>query len=202
MTCEDTTSTTGLPVSEAGVLACALPDGQTTDLFGQPVAPANHSARPAISVAATMSGTYGLRSSSSSASCALQLRLVSRLPELLDMPGGTMWRLTWKAQDTPQRRRICRLHASVDRTHERASSGWLPTVRAAMGKHMICWSRAESGEHRSQLEDYLAWKYMEAGGMRLVGANVDPLLCATMMGYPASWLDSATRLCRSSRRDS
>ena len=25
---------------------------------------------------------------------------------------------------------------------------------------MITWSRAEVGEHRSQLEDYLAWRYL------------------------------------------
>lgn len=202
MKSEDISSITSLPGSEDGASPSASRDGPTTDLFSLVAAHVSPSARPGSSVAATMSGTYGLRSSASSASCALQQHLASRLPALLDTPGGTMWRLTWKAQDTPQRRRICRLLALVDRTHERASTGWLPTVRATTGKHMICWSRAESGEHRSQLEDYLAWKYMADGGSRMGGSNVDPLLCAIMMGYPQSWLDSAMRLCRSSRRDS
>jgi hypothetical protein len=75
-----------------------------TDLFGQALAPASHSAPRASSVAATMSATYGLRSSTSSESAALQRSLASRLPELLGLRGGTMWQQTWKAIHTPQRR--------------------------------------------------------------------------------------------------
>jgi len=191
MTCEATHSAISSPASADGAQPCGLQDGPMTDLFGQAPAPASRSARQAASVAATMSATYGLRSSTSSASAALQRSLVSRLPALLDTHGGIMWRLTWRAQTTPLRRQICRLQASVDRTHERASTGWLPTPRASMGTHTVCWRRAESGDHRSQLEDYLASLYLAAGGHRIVGANVDPLLCATMMGYPRSWLDSA-----------
>ena len=172
-----------------------------TDLFGQALAPASRSARPGSSVAATMIATYGLRSSASSASAALQTSSANRLPDLLDSHGGTMWRLTWKAKTTPQRRQICQLHASVDRTHEHASTGWLPTPRASMGTHMVCWSRAESGDHRSQLEDYLASLFVAAGGSRMGGANVDPLLCATMMGYPPSWLASAMPSCPSWQPD-
>lgn len=201
MTCEATHSATSSPESADGAQPCGLQDGPMTDLFGQALAPASRSARQATSVAATMSATYGLRSSTSSASAALQRSLASRLPALVDLPGGTMWRLTWKAKTTPLRRQICQLHASVDRTHEHASTGWLPTPRASMGTHMVCWSRAESGDHRSQLEDYLASLFVAAGGSRMGGANVDPLLCATMMGYPPSWLASAMPSCPSWQPD-
>ncbi len=199
MTLEATHSAISSQASEDGALRYGLQDGPMTDLFGQAVAHASPSALQAPSVAAKMSATYGLRSSASSASAALQRSLASRLPALLDLPGGTMWRLTWKAKTTPLRRQICQLHASVDRTHERASTGWLPTPRASMGTHMVCWSRAESGDHRSQLEDYLASLFVAAGGSRMRGANVDPLLCATMMGYPPSWLASAMPSCPSWR---
>jgi hypothetical protein len=100
-----------------------------TDLFGQEVAPASRSAPPARSVAATMSATYGLRSSASSASAALQLSLASRLQERLDSRGSTMFALTWKAQATPQRRQICRLAASAHRTGDSGCGGWPTTKR-------------------------------------------------------------------------
>lgn len=191
MTLEAMNSATSSQASEGGATPYGLQDGPTMDLFGQAVAHASPSARQATSVAAKMSATYGLRSSTSSASAALERSLANRLPALLDSHGGTMWRLTWKAKTTPQRRQICQLAALVLRTLGHVSTGWLPTPRASMGGHMVCWSRAESGEHRSQLEDYLAWLFLAAGGKRMEGANVCPRLCATIMGYPAHWLDSA-----------
>jgi hypothetical protein len=124
-----TRNVTSSPASAAGPLPCALHDGQTTDLFGQPVAPASHSAKRAPSVAATMSATYGLRSSASSASVALQSSLANRLPALLGSHGSTMFALTWKAQATPQRRRICALLARGLHTSGNASTGW-PTPDA------------------------------------------------------------------------
>jgi hypothetical protein len=71
-----------------------------------------------------MSATYGLRSSVSSASAALQQSLASRLQERLASRGSTMFTLTWKSQVTPLRRRICRLAASALRTDGSGSSGW------------------------------------------------------------------------------
>jgi hypothetical protein len=106
MTYEATHSATSLPASEAGATPCDSQDGLTTDLFGQALAPASPSAPRASSVAATMSATYGLRSSTSSASADLERYLASRLPEVLATHGGTMWQQTWKAKVTPQRRRI------------------------------------------------------------------------------------------------
>jgi hypothetical protein len=99
------------------------------DLFGQALAPANPSAQRASSVAATMSATYGLRSSTSSASAALQRSLASKLPALLDTHGGTMWQQTWKARVTPLRRVISAHIASGLLTSGSGSTGW-PTPNA------------------------------------------------------------------------
>lgn len=122
--CASTRSATSSPASADGASPCDSPAGPMTDLFGQEVVPASRSARPASSVAATMSATYGLRSSASSESVALQQCLASRLPELLGSRGSIMFALTWKAQATPLRRRICALRASAHRTSGSGSTGW------------------------------------------------------------------------------
>lgn len=59
-----------------------------------------------------------------------------------------------------------------------------PTPRASGAAHMITWSRAEQGIHRSQLEDYLACQYMAAGGQRISGLNVNPEWLDWLMGFP------------------
>jgi len=81
-----------------------------------------------------MSATYGLRSSGSSASAALQASLVSKLPELLASRGLTMWQQTWKTQVTPLRRRILAHTASAHRTSDSGSTGW-PTPIVQNSKH-------------------------------------------------------------------
>ena len=128
-TCADSNNATSSPASADGASHCASQDGLTTDLFGQALAPVSRSASPAPSVAQTMSATYGLRSSGSSASAALASSLASRLPDLLGLRGSTMFALTWKEQVTPLRRRICALLARAHRTSDSASIGW-PTAAA------------------------------------------------------------------------
>ncbi len=121
----------GLQELRAGPTLCDSQDGPMTDLFGQVLAPASRSAPPASSVAATMSATYGLRSSTSSASAALQQSLANRLAALLDTHGSTMWQQTWKAKHTPQRRVISAHTASAPRTFGSGSTGspWpTPTI--------------------------------------------------------------------------
>jgi hypothetical protein len=94
-----------------------------TDLFGQVLAPASHFQSPASSVAARMSATYGLRSSASSASAALQQCLASRLQARLDTLGGTMWQQTWRAKVTPLRRVISAHTQSGLRTSDSGCTG-------------------------------------------------------------------------------
>lgn len=122
--CADTRSAISSPASAGGATHSGSPDGPMTDLFGQALAHVSHSARPVSSVAQTMSATYGLRSSASSASVALQLCLASRLPALLGSRGSTMFAQTWKAQVTPLRRQISAHTASAHRTSASGSTGW------------------------------------------------------------------------------
>ena len=124
MTCAGTPSAISSQESEDGVTRSGSQGGPTTDLFGREVAHASPSASRAPSVAAQMSATYGLRSSASSASVALQQSLANRLQERLASRGSTMFALTWKAQATPLRRQICRLAASARRTSGSDCGGW------------------------------------------------------------------------------
>jgi hypothetical protein len=85
-----------------------------------------------------MSATYGLRSSVSSASAALQQCLASRLQERLVSRGSIMFTLTWKEQVTPLRRRICRLAASALRIDDSGCGGlqqaeWLTPTNQSGG---------------------------------------------------------------------
>lgn len=130
MTCEATHSATFSPALVGGVTPSGSQDGPMLDLFGQEVAPASRSAPRASSVAATMSATYGLRSSASSESAAVQTSLASRLPDLLDTHGGITWQQTWKTKVTPLRRRILAHTASVLLTSDNGCIG-LPTPTAA-----------------------------------------------------------------------
>lgn len=128
-TCDPMGNAISSPASAAGATPCDLPAYPTTDLFGQALAPASLSAPRAPSVAATMSATYGLRSSTSSASATLQASLASRLPALLGSRGSITFALTWKEQVTPLRRRICALRARGHSTSDSDSTGW-PTPAA------------------------------------------------------------------------
>jgi hypothetical protein len=56
-----------------------------------------------------------------------------------------------------------------------------------MGSHGIAWTRAEQGLHRYQLEDYLGWQYISAGGQRVSGLLVNPEWTDWLMGFPTKW---------------
>ena len=146
-TSEDTRNAISSPGSVDGLTHCALPDGQTTDLFGQVVARASRSAPPASSVAQKMIATYGLRSSGSSASAVLQQSLASRLRDLLDSRGSIMFWLTWKDQATPLRRRICRLAASAPRIGDSGYGGWPTPTRGDGSSSGSAGYSTQSGRH-------------------------------------------------------
>lgn len=65
--------------------------------------------------------------------------------------------------------------------------GFLPTPRARMGEHGLCWKRAQTGDHRSNLEDYLAYLYVRNGGKRVRGMCVSASFVALLMGWPQKW---------------
>ena len=135
-------------------------DGVTTDLFGREVAPVSRSAVPASGVAQRMSATYGLRSSGSSESAALQLSLASRLQERLALRGSTMFALTWKAKATPLRRQICQLAASAPRTGDSGCGGWRSPAAQNADRGGQCGLKRVSAGHTLNLQDQaqrVAW---------------------------------------------
>jgi hypothetical protein len=68
-------------------------------------------------------------------------------------------------------------------------SGFLPTPRASVGTHGICWARAKTGEHRSQLEDFLGWLSLNHGGQVVSGRTVNSDFQDWLMAWPTQWTD-------------
>ena len=133
-TSEATTRLTSSPESADGVTHYDLLGFPMTSASGPGVAPVSRSAPQASSVAAKMHGTYGLRSSASSASVALQQSLANRLLEAPGLRGSTMFSATWKALHTPQRRQLCRLVLSERRTEGSDFGSWpTPLAQQANG---------------------------------------------------------------------
>lgn len=131
--CVDSRSAISSPASGSGATPFGSPAGQMTDLFGLVPVPANLSARQAKELDLTTSGTYGRRSSISSASASLQSSLESKLRARTQTLGSTLYRTTWKAWDTGSGRFRFRQRASAPRTSAIASTGW-PTPTAALAE--------------------------------------------------------------------
>lgn len=114
------------PESGYGASPCVKPDTRTTGKSGPAHARANLSARQAKERGLLTSGTFGPRSSISSASGNLQSFLVNRLRIAVASLGSTLYKLTWKERDTPSGRSIPALRASVVRTLDKDCilSGW------------------------------------------------------------------------------
>lgn len=64
--------------------------------------------------------------------------------------------------------------------------GWLPTARASMATHGICWARAYS-DHKGNLEDFLAQKLVQTGVQRIRGLSVSASFVTLLMGWPQKW---------------
>lgn len=129
-TCEATRNAISSPESASGATPCASPDGQMMRPSGPAPVHANLSARQAKALGLLTSGTYGLPSTGSSNSAALQYFLANRLQARLSTTGSTLFRLTWKAWVLPSGRLLSRLRASVLRTSATARTSWpKPTTR-------------------------------------------------------------------------
>lgn len=122
------------PASEDGPTPFDWLAGQTTALSGPDHAPANPSAPREKVLGPTTSGTYGLPSSTSSASAALASSLANRLRQKTHCIGSTLYNLTWKERVTPQQRLIFALRASGHRTSDKGYTGW-PTPCSQDGPH-------------------------------------------------------------------
>jgi len=121
-----------LLASASGAMRYVNQDGLTVDLFGRVVARANPLAQQATGGASPTSVISGLPGSTSSASVALQLSLVSKLKARLTTDGSTLFKLTWKEKTTPAGRLVYRLAASVRRTSDNDSGLW-PTPNTMEG---------------------------------------------------------------------
>lgn len=124
MNLPDLPNVISLPELESGHTLCDKRDGLTTDRSGQAPALANLSARQAKAAGLMTSGTYGQRSTISSASADLASYLESRLRARTDLLGSTLYKLTWKERITPSGRSIPALRASVRRTSDNDCIGW------------------------------------------------------------------------------
>jgi hypothetical protein len=78
-------------------------------------------------------------------------------------------------------------HPTAERPISGTASGLLPTPRASMGPHGVAWSRAQAGEHRHNLEDFLAMQWLQAGNPVVPGLNPNPEFIEWMMGFPIGW---------------
>lgn len=90
---------------------------------------------------------------------------------------------TFTASGSMQNGQLFERPSSAHRMAVNGSTFW-PTPRASMGGHGIAWTRAETGEHRSQLEDYLGWMFINAGNKRVRGLQVNPQWTDWLMGFP------------------
>lgn len=128
MTLWDMTSAISSPVSADGATHCGLPVGPMTGQCGQDHAPVSRFPQQERNRECRTNGTSGQSGSASSASAALSRSLVNKLKQRLTTDGSTLFKLTWKAKDTPSGRSVCLLRASVRRISDNGCGSW-PTPR-------------------------------------------------------------------------
>lgn len=128
MTLWDMTSAISSPVSADGHSPCVSRDGPMTGQCGQALAPVSRFPQPERNRECRTTGTSGRSGSASSGSAALSRSLASRLRQRLTTDGSTLFKLTWKAKDTPSGRSVCLLRASVRRISDNGCGSW-PTPR-------------------------------------------------------------------------
>ena len=113
-----------LPELELGPSPFAAPDGPMIVPSGLDPVLASLSARQAKERGLLTSGTFGPHGTTSSRSEVLRLSLANRLRVRTDTLGSTLFKLTWKRQDTPSGRWFFLLRASVHRTDATEFSSW------------------------------------------------------------------------------
>lgn len=112
-------------------------------------------------MAPQMSAIYGLISTTSWWSVALQWSLESRLQALTDLNGSPEYVLTWSTQDVPLSRPIIRLRARERRKYANASggarSGWpMPAARDYRFPNIKSYSARGGGKKGEQLNNLVA----------------------------------------------
>ena len=182
-TSKDLLDATSSPESEGGTTPCNSPDGPTTGLFGQEVAPASRSRQQAKAKEPTTSGICGLSSPGSSASAALQQSLANRLRQ---RSGWTLPLPTWKSKDTPLGRRYCEQIVSGRTTLDGDSTGLLPTPMASDNRNRGSVNKTPAITRRMRLGKQI-------GLSMLFDGKPCPFCVGAMMGYPEEWVRSLAR---------
>ena len=102
----------------------------------------------------------------------------------IDSPLGESL-VTFTASGSMRNGQLCERPTLALRPRVNGSTCW-PTPRASIGGHGIAWTRAETGNHRSQLEDYVAWMWLRDGGLRVPGLQLNPEWTDWLMGFPTN----------------
>ena len=211
-TLEDMFNVIFLPESASGATPSDSPDGPMTDLFGQVVALANHSAPPALDLVPPTTATSGPTGSISSASAALQSSLESKLKQRLITAGSTWFKLTWKAKITPAGRSVCLLRASALRTSDNDCGSWL-TATTSDGNGIRELDGTRSGELNTQATltawptpnaSDEKWRYSttEAAERRVASGKQVSLECASLLAsWPTPMANNANKDCNRFRED-
>ena len=160
MTCDPTPNAISSPEWGSGHLPCDALGGLTTAQFGRALVPANLSHRQAKAMGLETSGIYGPRSTISSRSAALRSFAENRLRARTDTLGSTLYKLTWKAWDTPSGRSFSLLRASAVRTKGTGHGGspWVSPT-AAVGRF------EETIEQFQVRQDRMKERHPAHGGM-------------------------------------
>lgn len=185
MTSEDSNNTTSSPVSAAGAVPCASPDGPMIDQPG--LAPPLASLFPLREnrKASKMKDTLPPSGSIWSEPSGLLSSLVNRFRQpSKKTPGSMIYSMYWKQKTTPRGRLYYQLVASARRTFDNESfllpAGW-PTPRSVEAGHSTG-NPSRAFDNKSRIEDavFLAgwvtpssrdWK--DTPGMSITGTNPD-----------------------------
>lgn len=174
--------TTSEPLSNGGNPSLDLP--LTLSVGGSP---ASHSAQPASCSAPLTNVGRGRGWPTSYAEYDPDTSSWRTFQLSFEIPGHSeLSSVTFTSSGSMRNGRLYERPTSAHLIAVNGSTFW-PTPRANAGSHMIAWSRAESGQHRSQLEDYLGWMHIRAGGQRVSGWNVNPEWADWLMGFPTRW---------------
>ena len=179
---------------EDGVEHYNSQDGVQTDLFGQEVLHANHSAQQEAEKERMTSDTSGLSSLILSESANLQLSLENRLRQLSDLDGSMIYKTTLRQKVTPQGRSYFHLAASARTTKGIDSSlppsAWLtPTTSDMNGVREMDGKR--SGGLNTQAQS--AWPTPLASDQR-GSAGVGKKELPNIAKYASDALDVAKQL--------